>query len=113
MWSSSNDYGLNGIGGDRPLGEYTAIQQQMRLLYQLATELQKNGQIFANIDPNEETFQLGQGDEATAMLYGLKPYMVAQPLGTPTSMVRSPAQIGGAMQPQLLKSLLRRIVEES
>lgn len=114
MWSSTRDYGLVGIG-DRPLGDYTEKQRQLKLFYELAKQLQQDGHIFAQIDPEEEVFKLGEGtDESAAMLYGLKPYMVMQPLGDPTPLVKQPiAQLGGSMQPQFLKSLLHKIVEES
>jgi hypothetical protein len=115
MWSASNNYGLTSIG-DRPLGNYTEIQRQIQLVYQLAQQLSENGQVFAEIDPDNEIFKLAQGDAVAAMLYGLKPYTVAQPLGTPTSLVKKDmqiTQIGGAMQPQMLRSLLHKIVEES
>ena len=109
MWSSSNDYGLNSTG-ERPLGNYTAIQRQVALFYKLAQQMAQDGQVFAQVDPQEELFKLGQGDADTAMLYGLKPYMVMQPLGTPTSLAKLEVQkIGGAMQPQFLRSLLRKI----
>jgi len=115
MWSSSNNYALTSIG-ERPLGNYTEIQRQIQLLYQYAQQLAENGQVFAQIDPENDIFKLGQGDPVAAMLYGLKPYVVSQPLGTPTSLVKQDmkvTQIGGAMQPQILRSLLHKIVEES
>src|SRR5580765_3504044 len=116
MWSTTNDYGLTNIGGDRYLGDYTEIQRQAQLFYQLALQLSQQGQIFAQVDPSEEIFKLGQGDPAAAMMYGLKPYMVMQPLGNPTPLVSKDMpgpQVGGDMQPQMLRSLLRKIVEES
>jgi hypothetical protein len=116
MWSTSNDYGLTNIGGDRYLSNYTEIQRQVQLFYELARQLEQNGQVFAQVDPSEEIFKLGQGDAAAAMLYGLKPYMVMQPLGSPTSLVSQDLpipQVGANLQPQMLKSLLRKIVEES
>lgn len=112
MWSLSNDYGLNDVGS-RPLGNYTEIQRQVALFYQLAQQLQENGQVFAQIDPNSEVFRLGQGDASAAMLYGLKPYMVMQPLGDPTPLIKQVATQVSALQPQMLRSLLQKIVEES
>lgn len=115
MWSLSSDYGLNNTG-ERPLGNYTEIQRQVQLFYQLAAQLAQNGEIFAQVDPESEVFKLGQGDPAMAMMYGLKPYMVMQPLGTPTPLVKQAmqqSQLGGDMQPQVLRSLLHKIVEES
>jgi hypothetical protein len=115
MWSTSNDYGLSNIGGDRWLSNYTEIQRQVQLFYQLARQLEQYGQVYAQIDPKEEIFKLGQGDAAAAMMYGLKPYMVMQPLGTPTPLVKNTEapQVSGDMQPQMLRTLLHKIVEES
>ncbi len=115
MWSLTDGYSLGSIG-ERPLGNYTEIQRQVELFYRLAQQLEKNGQVYAQVDPESETYKLGQGDESAAMLYGLKPYMVMQPLGTPTPLVKQPMQmpqLGGHMQPQFLRSLLHKIVEES
>src|SRR6478752_8146948 len=89
MWSS-NDTGTFAINGDRTLGEYTAIQRELQLVYDLAQKLGVTTQdIYANIDPGNETYELGVGDSAAALAYGLKPYIVA-PQFSPKSLVAEP-----------------------
>lgn len=116
MWSLTNDYGLTNIGGDRPLGPYDEVAEQIKLLYQLAQNLGIDGKVFAQIDPANEVYKLGQGDMAAAMAYGLKPYVVA-PMFSPQPLVGGEAPetpvLHSKMHRTVLRSMLHRIVEES
>lgn len=117
MWASSNDYSLTNIGGERPLGDYTEIQRQIALVYQLAQQLQQNGTVFANIDPQNEQFELGQGDEEAALLYGLKPYIIAPNNQTtvlvPINNTQKAPQLNSNMHRGMLRSILAKIVEDA
>lgn len=116
MWSLTNDFGLTNIGGERPLGDYTEIAEQIKLLYQLAQQLGIDGKVFAQIDPANEVYKIGQGDAAAAMAYGLKPYMVA-PMFSPMPLVGGESAetpvLHSKMHKTMLRSILHNIVEES
>lgn len=115
MWSLTNDYSLTNIGGGRPLGEYTEIAEQIKLLYEIAQKLGIDGRVFAQIDPGQQVYKIGQGDSNAAMIYGLKPYILA-PEFTPQPLVGSIKEVPtlhNKMHPTILRSALRNIVEES
>lgn len=116
MWSTSNDYGLSNIGGERPLGDYSEIAEHIKLIYQLAQNLGIDGKIFAQIDPANEVYKLGQGDTAAALAYGLKPYLIA-PMYSPQDLTGNELPetptLNKNMPRTMLRSILHNIVEES
>ena len=119
MWSVSNDYNLFNVGGDRTLGEYTEIQRQLQMVYDLAKQLGlSDDQIYGDIDPANSKYELAKGDSSAALAYGLKPYIVA-PEYEPKSLVPLPMDqqkvptVSSQMQPNMLRAILKRIVEEA
>jgi len=116
MWSLTNDYGLTNIGGDRPLGAYDEVAEQVKLLYQLAQSLGIDGRVFAQIDPANQVYKIGQGNAAAAMAYGLKPYIVPA-MYSPQSLVGGETAevpvLHNKMHKTMLRSILHNIVEES
>lgn len=120
MWSLTNDYGLTNIGGDRPLGEYTEVQRQIKLAYDLATKLASSGdipEVYADINVGNHTYEVAQGNSAAALAYGLKPYIVApqyiaQAL-TPLPKNDDVPTLNNNMKRSFLRTILRKIVEEA
>lgn len=119
MWSTTSGGNVFNINGDRTLGEYTEIQRELQMVYDLAQKLGvQPGDIFAQIDPGNDRYELATGDSAAALAYGLKPYIVA-PQYAPKSLVPLPMSqqvapnLSSSMQPQMLRTLLTRIVEDA
>lgn len=121
MWGTGNSYGLSEVDGGRTLGDYTAQQRKLALAYRLAMQLASDGplpEVFANIDLSSGDIELGQGDAVAALAYGLKPYIVApqyspQPLVAQDTEQRMAPLLGSHIQPNMLRSILRQIVEDA
>jgi hypothetical protein len=116
MWPISNDYGLSNIG-TRPLGDYTEQQRQLALAYELAQMLAagNNGKVYANVE-NKDDIVISNDERAAALAYGLKEYVVpskydSTPLVKQSSM-NDELLLGPHLQPAVLYTILRQIVEE-
>ncbi len=122
--SAYSDYGVTNVIGvaPRPLGDYSARQKQLQTAYDIALQLaatDAGNTIYADIDPyGDGDITLAQGDPAVAMTYGLKPYIVA-PRYEAASLVSqvnvngTPMLLGNHIQPDVLKAIVKRIVEEA
>lgn len=119
MWSLTNDYGLTNAAGDRPLGEYTEVQRQIKLAYDLATKLASEGgipEVYADINVGNHTYEVANANSAAALIYGLKPYIVA-PQYTSQALTPLPQDdtpmLNNNMKRSFLRTILRKIVEEA